>query len=165
MNKRLIATVASALISCAVFFTAFYDRTPKVASDFSGWPIEINDVIRSIAKSTDCKIEIQNEFNHKIPGGPASGCSLLVRRRSDDRPKDALSAGASAIIQALEEKGCRVISTKATSCKTDFRFAYVGASTHGSITLKALGYKEGVQLIIDLLENIPNDTVTSSQTK
>ena len=163
MKKILTTAIAVSVITCGVILTVFVDRTPKMKSDFSSWPIDVNGLIRKIGKSTDRTIEIQEEFAPGSSGGAPYGCSLLVHRRSDDHGLNPLFAAASAITQALEEKGYRVISTEATSCKTDYRFAYVGNSTHGSITLKALGEKEGVQLIIFLLGDIPNDNMKKAE--
>jgi hypothetical protein len=152
MPRLLTLFIAAILLSCK-------GPPVKVISEFSGWPIDIDRLISSIQTSTGCKIDIRDEFKHKISPTAPSGCILFVHSQSEDRREDILNSAFKAINDSLKANGCRILSTDPTSCKTDFRFVYAGTSTHGSITLKGLSEKKGVQLIICLLEDWPNDTV------
>lgn len=130
----------------------------KVTSDFSGWPINMNSLISDIQANTDGKIEIKEEFENKITPTASSGCILFVPSQSEDSRNEVLGLAFTAINNRLKGNGYKILSTEPTSCKTDFRFVYTGPSKHGSITLKGLTEKDGVQLIICLLEDIPNVT-------
>ena len=152
MPRILTLFIAAIFLSCK-------GPPVKVVSDFSGWPVDINRLINSIQTSTGCKIDLKEEFKHKISPTAPSGCILFVHSQSENRREEILNSAFAAINDSLKAKGHRILSTDPTSCKTDFRFVYSGTSTHGSITLKALSEKEGVQLIICLLEDFPNNTV------
>lgn len=152
MPRLLTLFIAAILLACK-------GPPVKVTSDFSGWPIDINRLISNIQTSTGWKIDIKEEFKHKISPTAPSGCILFVHSQSEDRRKEVLDSAFKAINDSLKANGCRILSTDPTSDKTDFRFVYTGTSTHGSITLKGLSEKEGVQLIICLLEDLPNDSV------
>ena len=155
--QRLLSTfLAAMLLSC---------RQPaaKVTSDFSGWPIDVNQLISSIQTRTGCKIEIKEEFKDKISPTAPYGFILSVHSRSDAVRQKVLDSAFPSIIDGLKAKGCKILSTEPTSCKTDFRFVYAGTLTHGSLTLKKLSDEGCVELIICLSEDIPNDTANQAE--
>lgn len=156
MQKFLIVIFASLLFSCK-------GPAVKVASDFSGWPIDVNRLISDIQTSTGCEIKIQEEFQEKLSPTAPSGCILFVHNSAEDRREKVLTSAFTAINNGLTAKGYKIISTNATSCKTDYRFVYSGASNHGSITIKGLADNEGVQLIVCLLEDQPNPSRSKSK--
>lgn len=149
MPKVLIAVFASMLFSCK-------GPAVKVASDFSGWPIDVNRLISDVQTSTGCEIEIQEEFAHKLSPTAPSGCILFVRCEVDDSREEVLKSACTAVTDGLTANGYKILSTDPTSDKTDYRFVFAGLSRNGSITLKGLAEKDGVQLIVGLLEEMPH---------
>lgn len=154
MQRLLTTFIAAALLSCR-------PPSPKVTSDFSGWPVDINKLISSIQTSTGSKVEIQEEFNYMISPTAPSGFILFVHSQAEERREDVLGSAFSTISDSLKANNFKLLSTEATSDKTDFRFVYTGKLDHGSITLKGLTYKDGVQLIICLLP--PDDTLNKAE--
>lgn len=145
MIKLFSICIAVCLLSC--------EKPPaKLASDFSGSPIDMNGLISDMQASTDGQIEIREEFEGKISTTVPYGCILFVPNQSDDSRNEVLNLASTSIAHRLEKNGYKILSRDATSDKTDFRFVYEGKSTHGSITLKGLVEAEGVQLIIGILE-------------
>jgi hypothetical protein len=144
MIKLFSICIAVCLLSC--------EKPPaKLASDFSGWPIDMNGLISDMQVSTDGQIEIREEFEEKISPTVPYGCILFVPNKSEDSRKEVLNLASNSITHRLEKNGYKILSTDATSDKTDFRFVYEGKSTRGSITLKGLYEEEGVQLVIGIL--------------
>ncbi|MEK7950412.1 hypothetical protein [Luteolibacter soli] len=162
MRKRTAIAMAVILASCGAVAVGTRNPPPTVSADFSGWPVEMNGVIRNLAKSTWSKVEIEEEFTKGSAPGVPYGCSLVVHR-SSNWSSDTGAAGAEAIRKALEGKGCRVISTDSKSCKADYQLVYAGPSRHGMISLKALGVEKGMQLIICLEEDLPNGTASPAE--
>jgi hypothetical protein len=148
--KTLLITlvVAVMLVSC---------RQPvaKVTCDFSGWPIDVNQLISRMQTDTGCKIEIQEESKHMLSPTTPSGCVLFVHNLAEDRRDEVLGVAFASINDGLKANGYKILSTAPTSCKTDYRFVYTGTLSHRSITLKGLAAKGGVLLMIGLAEDIP----------
>ncbi len=148
MSKFLLLLFFSILSSCK-------GPSVKVASDYSGWPIDVNRFISSLQTSTGSPIEIQEEFAHKLSPTAPSGCIFFIRSEADDSRKEVLKSACTAVTEGLTANGYKILSTDPTSDKTDYRFVFTGLSRNGSITLKGLTDKGGVQLIVCLLEDIP----------
>ena len=141
MPKFLIVVFASILFSCK-------GPSVKVVSDFSGWPIDVNRFISSLQTSTGSPIEIKEEFTHKLSSTAPSGCIFFVRSEADDSREEVFKSACTAVTEGLTANGYKILSTDPTSDKTDYRFVFTGLLRNGSITLKGLADKGGVQLIV-----------------
>jgi len=149
MPKVLLCLFLGSLLSCK-------GPSIQVTSNFSGWPIDVNRFISDVQTSTGCEIEIKEEFADRLSPTAPSGCILFVRSEADDSREEVLSSACTALTDGLTANGYKILSTDPTSDKTDYRFVFKGLSRNGSITLKGLAEKDGVQLMVCHLEEIPH---------
>jgi len=146
-----------------VAISACRDSHPSVPA-LSAWPINLSDVMSSVEKQSGCRVRLKSPDANTAT--MAYGCVLCVdgdqRKRAETNFEQIGAAVYSSICDSLKSRGFRILSTRATSCKTDYRFVYENQSCHGSVTSKVVYAKRMANRFEIYLELLGDERPTRS---